>query len=628
MFRRLPIIALLLCITSGVSAQNFSEQTVAAGISFTSDVLEDIPSPGHYAGGTVGDFNRDGVPDVFVVGGGGVADALFINNGDGTFTDRAVEWGVALLHRGRAASAADFNGDGWTDIFIASGGDLSGPDRPGEHILYKNGGDGSFTDVATSAGVNFSTTLRSSMSSAWGDYDLDGDLDLMLMTWHSSGASNRLFRNNGDETFTDVTTLIGIISGWGFTPRFVDMNGDRYPELLLVSDFGDAEYYVNDGLGAFTDQTAAAGTGLESNGMGTAVGDFNRDGWQDWFCTSIFRDNLSVDGNYLYMNDGDGTFTPLPHSAGVQDGGWGWGTETLDFDHDGFIDIAETNGRFFLEYVNESSYLYRNNGDLTFTRSELPKMSEGRALMTLDYDLDGDMDILITMWSAPLQLWRNDLSGPGTNWIQILLDTDADADLAPHGVGTRIQARTGSITQTFYMSRGGTYLGQSQRIAHFGLGSATSIDELSLEWTDGTTTLLTDLPVNQTLTLTPSVVGVPGEASAPGDPADQLQVGIDRTSGKLTVDYAPACGAVNHTLYYGDLAALPASGYAGAVCGRGSSGSTSFDLPSSDAAFFVMVGNSGSVEGPYGVDSEGDPRLEDIATAGCDLTQNLTPTCN
>lgn len=459
-------------------------------------MLGDIRTPGHYAGGSVGDFERDGAPDVFILGGGGVADALFIN------------------------------GDGWTDIYVVSGGDLSGPDRPGEHMLYRNEGDGSFSEVANSAGVNFTTTIRTTMSSAWGDYDLDGDLDLMVMTWSVSGAANRLFRNNGNETFSDVTSPAGINSGWGFTPRFVDMNGDRYPELLLVSDFGD------------------------------------------------------------------GSLTPLPHTAGVQDGGWGWGAETLDFDHDGFIDIAETNGRFDPEYSHESSHLYRSAGDMSFTRSELPKHFEGRALMTLDYDLDGDMDTLITMFNGSTQLWRNDLAAADTNWIEIELDTDARADLAPHGVGSRIQARTGGIVQTFYMSRGGTYLGQSERLVHFGLGAATSIDELTLKWSDGSTTVLSDLPANLQLTLTPTIPGVPGEASAPDDPADQLRVGRDHDRGLLTLHFAPACGAVNHTLYHGELAALPTGDYSGAICG---------------------LGNSGTAH---------------VATAGCDLPQGLNSACD
>jgi hypothetical protein len=612
---------LMLCIAPAIRAQTFSDQSVASGLVFSSNVLADIPFGEHYAGGAVGDFNRDGAPDVILLGGGGVADALFINNGDGTFTNRAAQWGVDLVHRSRAASVGDYNADGWPDIYITSGGDLSGDDRPGEHVLYRNDGGTGFTDVADLAGVNFSTVKRTSTGSAWGDYDLDGDLDLMVMTWDFAGAANRLFRNNGDETFTDVTSLVGIQSGWGFTPRFVDMTGDRYPELLLVSDFGSAEYYLNGTTGGFTDQTGLAGTGLETNGMGTAIGDFNRDGHQDWYCTSIYRDDLSKDGNYLYVNQGDGTFAALPSTAGAQDGGWGWGVETLDFDHDGFIDIAETNGWDDAEYVNESSYLFRNNGDMTFTRSALPKNYEGRSLMTLDYDLDGDMDLLITAHSGPSKLWRNDLSGAGTHWLKVVLDSAQLPGLAPDGVGARVVAQTGVVSQYFYMSRGGTFLGQSQRVAHFGLADAADVDQLTVEWANGMSSVLTDLPANQSLSVTPSVAGSPGEVA-------DLQVGIDRQSGRIDLSYSPSCDAVNHTLYYGDLDDVASDGWSGAICGRGRSGATSFHLDSVDRAFFVLVGNTGLVEGSYGLGSDGGERMQDVGSAGCDLPQDLTAICN
>lgn len=621
--RRGLIVASLFAICAGgaLRAQSFSDQTAAAGLTFSSSVLADIPFGEHYAGGAVGDFNRDGAPDLILLGGGGVADALFINNRNGTFTDRAAEWGVNLIHRSRAASVGDYNADGWPDIYITSGGDLTGVDRPGEHVLYRNNGDGSFTDVANLAGVHFTTSKRTSTSSAWGDYDLDGDLDLMVMTWDFVAAANRLFRNNGNQTFTDVTSSVGIQSGWGFTPRFVDMTGDRYPELLLVSDFGDAEYYRNETTGSFTDQTGAAGTGLESNGMGTSIGDFNRDGLQDWYCTSIFRDDLSKVGNYLYINQGNGTFAALPSTAGIRDGGWGWGTETLDFDHDGFIDIAETNGWDDPEYFNEPSYLYRNNGDLTFTRSELPKNYEGRSLMTLDYDLDGDMDLLITAHSGPSTLWRNDLSGPGTNWLQVSLDSAGLPGLAPDGVGARVVAQTGVVTQYFYMSRGGTFLGQSQLVAHFGLADAAEVDQLTVEWPNGSSSVLTDLPVNHALTLTPSVAGSPGEAR-------ELRVAIDRQSGRIDLTYEPACDAVNHTLYYGDLDNMSGADWIGAICGRGRSGATSFHLDAIDRAYFVLVGNTGAVEGSYGLESDGVERTQDIGSAGCDLPQDLSANCD
>ncbi len=623
------LVAVLLCARP-TAAQVFTDRTSAAGLAFTTSLLADILVEQHYPGGAVGDFNRDGWPDLFFLGGGGVADGLFINQGDGTFENRAASWGLALLHRGRAASVGDYNRDGWPDIYITSGGDLSGPDRAGQHILYRNNGDGTFSNVAVAAGVNSTGTKLATTSSAWGDYDLDGDLDLMVMTWDITNQGNRLFRNNGNGTFTDVTPSTGIVMKLGFSPRFVDTDGDRYPELLLVADFGSSRYWSNNGNGTFSHKTPTSGTGLETNGMGTAIADFNRDGMQDWFVTSIYRDDPqeNKDGNYLYVNQGNHLFVPLPHANGVQDGGWGWGTETLDFDHDGFVDIAETNGWDDPEYANEPSYLYRNNGDLTFTRSTLPKNHEGRSLMTLDYDRDGDLDIVITCHNGPAMLWRNDVAGPNRNWIEIFLDTSAVGSLAPDGVGARVTAQTGVVTQSFYMSRGATYLGQSQLVAHFGLGSASEVELLTIAWPNGATDVWNDLPANQIVTLSPATPGAPGQSSAPETPSQQLRASHNDTTGLIDVSYSPACAASNHTIYYGELAQVGSYGYTGAACGRGASGATSFDPGGLANAFFLIVGNTGLVEGSYGRRSSALERPEDSATPGCDLPQDLSAACD
>jgi len=619
------VLGLLFALPAG--AQSFTEQTTTAGLDFTTFVAPDVLLGEHYPGGAVGDFNRDGGPDIFVLGGGGggTADGLFINNGDGTFDNRAADWGVELVHRGRGASVGDYNRDGWPDIYITSGGDTTGPDRSGQHILYRNNGDGSFTNVAVSAGVNSTFSKLLTTSSAWGDYDLDGDLDLMVMTWGlGQNTGNRLFGNNDDGTFTDVTNSAGIVQNlFGFSARFLDMNDDRYPELLLVADFGSSQYYVNNGNGTFTNHTATSGTGLESNGMGTNVADFDGDGLPDWYVTSAYRDDPAEnkDGNYLYVNQGNHLFSALPHTDGVQDGGWGWGTESLDFDHDGSIDIAETNGWDDTEYDGEPSYLYRNNGDMTFTRSALPKNADCRSLMTLDYDRDGDMDIAIMCHDDAMILWRNDVAGPDRNWIEIFLDTSAVDTLAPDGVGSRIVAQTGGVSQYFHMSRGATYLGQSQLVAHFGLADAMDVDQLTVEWTNGDVTVWNDVPANQIVTISPSIGGAPGESST-------LHAGYNSVTGLIDVSYTPSCNASNHTIYYGELAQVSSYVYSGAACGRGVSGATSFLPGSLDNAFFLVAGNTGVVEGSYGHRSSGPERPEDGSTPGCDLPQDLSAICD
>lgn len=622
--RSLTVIALLAVLASGsvATAQvQFSDQTVAAGLVHNPDMFSDMSAGGMFAGGSVADFNRDGWPDLFLIGGGFTADALFLNNGDGTFTDHAASWGVAALHRGQGTTAGDFNSDGWPDLFVTSAGPVTGQNAVGTHRLYRNNGNGTFTDIATTAGVNLSSpTHFNGTGSTFGDYDLDGDLDLFVCTWDGMNG-NRLYRNNGDETFTDVTTAAGIDQLFnGFSPRFVDMNGDRYPELLVAADFETSRYYINNTDGTFTDGTAASGTGLDENGMGTTVADFNRDGLPDWYVTSIYASGARL-GNFLYVNQGNDVFTDLPESAGAKHGGWGWGTEAVDFDHDGFIDLIATNG-WNNQYENIPTFLFRNNGNLTFTEvqdgSGFDHTGQGRSVLTIDYDRDGDMDVVITAFNEPVTLYRNDLSGTDINWIQIALDTSGDPSLSPDGYGAKITAVSNSGTQYFWINGGASYLGRSQPIAHFGLGADTSVD-VTVEWASGATTTAMGLTSNQSVTLAPVILGAPGEAS--------LQAAYNQTTGEIDVTFGAACDATDQTIYYGDLANVSSYTYAGAACFRGNLGVTSFD-PGLSSAFFLIVGNTGVVEGSYGLDGAGFERPEHLSGTACDLPQDLSGVCD
>lgn len=618
---------------TGVLAQAaFSDQTYNAELYHFTGVYLDTASGAFYPGGSVGDFNRDGWPDLFLLGGGNLEDGLYINDGDGTFTDEAQAWGLGGEHRGRGTTVGDFNADGWPDIFVTSGGDLTAPDRVGQHRLYRNNGNGTFTDIAVSAGVNMaSPTNRTASGAAFGDYDLDGDLDLFVCTWEGFDG-NRLYRNNGDETFTDVTVAAGIVQDfWGFSPRFVDMNGDRYPELLIAADFVTSRYFVNDGDGTFTDESALSGTGVETNGMGQTVADFNRDGLPDWFVTSIYEVGSAVAGNFLYVNQGDDQYTYLPETDPSRDGGWGWGTEAVDFDHDGFVDIAETNGWRNPQFESVSSMLYRNNGDMTFTEVHesvgIDHVTQGRTVLTLDYDRDGDMDLVFTSLDNDVALYRNDLTGPETHWIEIMLDTSGHPGLAPDGYGAKVVVTAGGVTQSWWISGGTSYLGRSQPVAHFGLGSATTVDSLTVEWPDGTTTVQTAVAADQILTIVPAggTGGAPGEAS--GNAGSPMRASHDPGSGNIDVTYTAACDATEHTIYYGNLADVSTHGYSGAECGVGTSGSASFD-PGPGDFFFVVVGTNATDEGSYGLDGSGSERPEDIATTGCDRPQDLSGTCD
>ena len=513
-------ISLMLAFTHRSSAQTlqFSEVATASGISFrhTPPVA---PTSTMVGGGAIGDFNGDGWPDVFLLGGGGRTDGLFINNGDGTFTDRAAEFGVAATHLGVGVAVGDYDGDGWSDLFITSFGPAT-PETPGKHLLYRNLGGSGFEQVAHAAGVaTTSAVLPDGWGASFGDYDLDGDLDLFAAGWLDNSDGNVLFRNNGDGTFANVTlSAIAFDLSYtnGFAPRFVDMDGDRWPEILLAADYGTSRYLINNQDGTFDEYTAPAGLGLDTNGMGQCVGDFNNDGLFDWYVTSIFG-NAEQTGNMLYINQGAHQYVESGLAAGVRDAGWGWGALAVDFDHDGEQDILATNG-WTGAWQYDPTRLYINQGELQFSDQAVARginhKLQGRGVMNFDYDLDGDQDIVLLSLGQDVRLYRNDLSGAATNWLRIELDRGARTDIAPHGLGSVVRVTAAGQTQVRAMSTGDNYLSQSEASVHFGLGSSPIVDELRVEWATGEVTTLHSVAVNQSLIIEPPQ---PGDVDGDGE---------------------------------------------------------------------------------------------------------------
>jgi hypothetical protein len=476
----------------------------------------------------VGDFNNDGCQDVFWVGGGGTADKLFINNcdGSGTFTNQAPAWGLTTLHCGNGAAVGDYDGDGLLDIYVTSFGvPGNGNNETGQHRLYHNDG-GSFSDVAGDAGVNRSCSEASGnpagYGAAWGDYDLDGLLDLCVVSWWGGDGGNRLYHNDGDGTFSDETDgALGtaVDNVWGFQPAFVDMDGDRFPELLISGDFEDSRYLINNRDGTFTDYTVDSGTGKDDNGMGQTVADVNNDGTFEWYVTSVFTETPPPEnpGNMLYLNVGVHAYLEISGFAGVNDGAWGWGTVAVDLDHDTRVDILEVNGRAAAPWANQPARLFHNNGNLTFddiaATAGFDHAGEGRSLAYLDADRDGDLDILVSTNSGPLAYYRNETAAIG-NWLRITLDTSLNPLLAPNGFGTRVIATVGGTAYHRFMSGSPSYLATSELAVHFGLDTATTVDELRIEWTKGYVTVMTDVAVNQQLTIVAPAIGdIDGDGS-------------------------------------------------------------------------------------------------------------------
>ncbi len=519
--------ALLASIAGAQTDISFTDYSSEAGLD---DALRVIAPGGRYGimsgGGVAGDFNNDGYHDIFMLAGGVYADYLYINNQDGTFSNHAADWGVGDYLHTFGASAVDFNNDGYLDIFVTAHGDSSFAAVAGEFRLYKNNGPDdqgqwSFTDVAVQAGVNrLFENVRDGLGSAWGDYDLDGDLDLFLSGYNEARVCNRIFRNDGpnalgEYSFTDVTEESGISQTGirGFLPQLVDMNNDRYPDLIIIGDSGTSKYFVNNQDGTFSDMTHTA-RGIETaNGMGVDVGDINNDGLLDMYVTSITYPTTGGPGNVLLVqNEDDHSFDNTARDNGTYAGYWGWGPLIVDVDHDGDQDIVETNG-YIGTFAGDPAVIFENlNAGVEFQEVAIEAgfihNGQGRGMVRLDIENDGDLDIAIFNYNSKLSLYRNEIINGATptdrNWIRINIDTTARDSLAPLGIGTMIYVITGEDSQLLPMHCGANHASASPVDVHAGLGSASTIDTLRVQWADGSFTTLTNVDVNQVLTITAS----------------------------------------------------------------------------------------------------------------------------
>ena len=431
----------------------------------------------------VGDYNNDGWDDLFISYYG--QNALYKNNGDGTFTDVTQKAGLgqSKTRWNSGCAFVDYDRDGHLDLFVAN------------YIDF---------DIATAPLPEVAGCAYKGITVACGPPGLQG-------------GKNILYRNNGDGTFTDVSEKAGIldtIGTYGLSVCVADLDNDGWPDIYVANDSTAATYYQNLKNGTFKDVALEAGIayspdGKPQAGMGVSVGDFNRDGLLD-----IVKTNFAGDTDSLYQNLGDGTFEDRTYLSGlgVNTRYLGWGVGFFDMDNDGWLDILISNGHVYPEVEGtqidapyaEQKYLYRNlrNGQFEeVTRLGGPGIvaaAPARGCAFGDYDNDGDIDVVVNCVNALPQLLRCDSTVP-RNWIKIgTVGTKSNRT----GIGVRAVLTSTPfsgarpLVQIDEVRSGGSYYSQNDLRLHFGLDHAEKADSLVLHWPSGTVDTLKDLEAN------------------------------------------------------------------------------------------------------------------------------------
>ncbi len=546
--------ALLVIVTFDGNTQppTFVDVTQEAGIRFqhangtrTSMLPEDMGSGAGFA-----DIDNDGDLDLYIVNIPGVFEkwlskelvkssknVLYRNNGDGTFSNITRSAKVGDLGYGMGCVFADYDGDGYVDLYVTNYGD---------NVLYRNNGNSTFTDVTKIAGVECPLW---STGAAFADYDGDEDLDLYVCNYVNydlekfqqkkaeslqSGKlvpnalnptvfepqDNFLYRNNGDGTFTDVTAEAGVAASGGRSMQaiFSDFDQDIDMDLYVANDTSENHIYRNNGDGTFSDVSAESWAADFRGSMGLAAGDYDADGDVDIFIShwidqenvlyrNLLKENPNVDNNTsIPIRFVDEAYSTMLAEVSIKE--IGWGTSLFDYDNDGDLDIFVANGSTFQKLdepetlIPQHNQLFQNNNDGSFSDvsmssgiATLPaRVSRGTAFA--DYDNDGDVDIfIVNNYDRPTLLQNNTSSKNDPNsWLHIkLVGTDKNRN----AIGAKILLKSANTTQVQEVYAGESYMSANGFIVEFGLGKATKVDMIQVIWSNGKTQTLQNVSANQ-----------------------------------------------------------------------------------------------------------------------------------
>lgn len=476
------------------------------------------------------DYDNDGWLDVFLVNGWrleGFAKGqephchLFKNNRDGTFTDVTKGSGLELRTGwGQACCVGDYDNDGNEDLFVT---------YYGQNALYRNNGNGTFTDVTERAGlIQPGPKTRWNTGCTWVDYDRDGHLDLFVANYVDfdlktaplpeegpctykgivvacgppglPGGKNILYHNNGDGTFMDVSQKSGMwnaVGTYGLSVAASDLDNDGWPDIYVANDSAPATLYLNQKDGTFKDVAIENGAALSAEakpqaGMGVSIGDYNRDGNLD-----VVKTNFAGDTDSLYTNLGDGVFEDrtYPSGLGVNTRLLGWGVGFFDMDNDGWLDIFVANGHVYPQAdsiktagkYRQPFLLHRNHRDGTFDEVSkeaglraLP-MHSSRGAAFGDLFNDGNVDVVVLNVGETPSLLRNENHDGNHRVLFRLIGTKSNRA----AIGARVTIHSGGTMQFTEVRGGGSYLSQNDLRLHFGLAHATNIDSLEIRWPSG-----------------------------------------------------------------------------------------------------------------------------------------------
>jgi len=488
------------------------------------------------------DYNNDGWLDIFLVNGTTFegfpkgqepTNHLYRNNKDGTFTDVTAQANLVRSGWGQGACVGDYDNDGYDDLFVT---------YFGQNVLYRNTGQGRFADVTQNAGL-MHKSARWSTGCSFLDYDKDGDLDLFVAnyvdfevektpakgsgrycTWKGipvmcgprglPAGKNILYRNNGDGTFTDVSEKSGVAGPAGhyaFTPAVSDYDNDGWPDIYVACDSTPNLLYHNEGNGTFTDAGMLSGSALnedgqEQAGMGVSAADYDSDGFID-----LVKTNFADDTSTLYRNNGDGTFTDASFQAGlgVNTRFLGWGTGFFDFDNDGWKDIFMVNGHVYPEVDSQTDDRYRQerllywnlrNGKFldisAHAGAGISARWSSRGAAVGDMDNDGGLEIVVNNMNDRPSLLKN--FGERKNWLLIKL---AGKESNRDGIGARVTLVAGRLRQMDEVRSGGSFISHNDLRLHFGIGDAARVDRAEVLWPSGRFEAFEDLKANQVVVL-------------------------------------------------------------------------------------------------------------------------------